>query len=205
MPQTSAGAGREELGFLVEARGRFGFLLERGYTEVMADSTYLRFERDRRFVEVFHGRASYELGVEFGRWVRVDDDVVEQKFHLADVLPVVAPAVRFVARTATSREQVIRFVQELAEVARIATEHVERGGDEAFEQISESVKRQSDEYLDGLRATRLRARADDAWHRKDFASVIAAYEEIEAELATVELRGSETKRLNYARDHLDDR
>jgi hypothetical protein len=205
MPRTAAGAGREELGFLVEARRRFGFLLEQGFTEVSADSTYLRFERDGRFVEVFHGRASYELGVEFGRWVRVDDDVVEQKFHLVDVLPVLAPSARFVARTATSREQVTRFVEELAEAARAAAEHLERGGDDAFDQISEAVKRHSDEYLDGVRATRLRTRAEDAWRHKDFSSVVGAYEEIEAELDTVELRESEVKRLNYARDHLDDR
>lgn len=50
----------------------------------------------------------------------------------------------------------------------------------------------------------MRARAEDAWHRKDFASVIAAYEEIDSELDTVELRESEVKRLNYARGHLHD-
>jgi len=204
MPQTDAGLDREELGFLVEPRRRFGFLLEQGFKEVNAEPTYLRFERDGRFVEVFHGRASYELGVEFGRWVRVDEDVVEQKFHLVDVLPVLAPSARFVASTAISREQVVRFVEELADVARVASECLERGGDAAFDQIGEAVKRHSDEYLDGARAARVRARAEDAWHRKDFSSVIAAYEEIDSELDTIELRESEVKRLNYARGHLED-
>ena len=187
-PQAAAGPAREQLGFLPAARARFEFLLELGFREVVAEPIYLRLERDDMFVEVFHGRASYELGVEFGRWVRVDDDVVEQKFHLIDVLPVLTPGVRFVARTATSQEQVARFVDELASTARLAADHLQRGGADAFDRISDAVAARSEEYLDGLRADRLRARAEDAWHRKDFASVIAAYEEIDSELETVELR-----------------
>lgn len=155
------------------------------------------------FVEVFHGRASYELGVEFGRWVIVDDARVEQKFHLAEVLPVVAPEVTFVAHTATSREQVARFVEELAQVARVVVERLEDEGTDVFDRVSAAVERRSDEYLENTRAERLRVRADAAWRRRDFVAVVTAYEEIKAELGTVSLRGSETKRLAYARKHLD--
>lgn len=199
----AAGPDREQLDFVGAVRARFEFLGDLGFVEVKADATYLRFERADTFVEVFHGRASYELGVEFGRWVRADDDVVEQKFHIVDVLSALTPDVTFVARTATSQEQVVRFVDELATSAKLAVDRLERAGIEAFDRISGAVERQSDEYLDGARAARLRARAEDAWHRKDFASVIAAYEEIESELDTVGLRESEAKRLVYARGHLD--
>lgn len=203
-PQTAVGSAREQLDFRAAARARFGFLLELRFKEVMAEPTYLRFERDDMFVEVFHGRASYELGVEFGRWVRVDEDVVEQKFHLVDVLPVLAPDVSFVARTATSREQVARFVEELASAAKLAADHLVPGSADALDRISEAVASRSEEYLDGLRAVRLRAQAEDAWHRKDFASVVAAYEEVDSELETVELRESEAKRLNYARRQINE-
>jgi len=202
--QTAAGPARAHLDFPTAARTRFGFLLDLGFKEVKAEPTYLRFERYDMFIEVFHGRASYELGVEFGRWVRVEDDVVEQKFHLVDALPVFAPDVDFVARTATSREQVARFVEELADQARLVAERMSRGVTDAFDRISEAVATSSDEYLDGLRATRLRGRADDAWHRKDFASVVEAYEEIDSELNAVELRESEAKRLSYARRQIDE-
>lgn len=202
IPKIDAGPDREQLDFVGAARARFEFLVDLGFAEVKAGATYLRFERADTFVEVFHGRASYELGVEFGRWVRADDGVVEQKFHIVDVLSVLAPDVRFGARTATSREQVVGFVDELATSAKLAVHRLERAGVEAFDRISEAVERQSDEYLDGLSAARLRARAEDAWHRRDFASLISAYEEIESELDTVGLRESEAKRLSYARQHL---
>lgn len=204
LPETAAGRDREQLDFVGATRARFRFLVDLGFEEVRAEPTYIRFERADSFVEVFHGRASYELGVEFGRQVELGDEVVEQKFHIVDVLPVLAPEeAAFRARTATSRDQVGRFVEELALVAKVAAERLEQEGLAAFDRVSEAVERQSDEFLEGTRASLLRARAEDAWHRKDFASVITAYEEIESELDTVALRDSETKRLDYARKHLD--
>lgn len=203
LPQTAGDPQRDQLGFLAAAGARFGFLLDLGFEEVASERSFLRFDRNDMFVEVFHGRASYELGVEFGRWVRVDDDVVEQKFHLVDVLPLLAPNVSFVARTATSREQVARFVEELAAAARLAAEDLAYRGADAFDRISEAVASRSEEHLDGLRAARLRARAEDAWRRKDFASVVAAYEEIDSELDTVTMRESETRRLSYAHRQID--
>lgn len=203
LPETAAGNDREKLDFVGAARARFGFLVDLGFEEVRAEPTYMRFERADWFVEVFHGRASYELGVEFGRQVELDDEVIEQKFHIVDVLPVLAPEQAFSARTATSQDQVDRFVEELALVAKVAAECLEQEGLAAFDRISEAVGHQSDEFLEGARASLLRARAEDAWHRKDFASVISAYEEIGSELDTVALRDSETKRLDYARKRLD--
>lgn len=203
IPETAPGAGRNGLGFLDAARGHFGFLIDLGFTEKQADPTYLRFVKGDRFVEVFHGRASFELGVEFGRRVRVDDDDLEQKFHIADVAPVLAPEIRYTARTAMTKDQVDRFVEELAATTRPLAERIERDGREAFELTSQAVSVQSEKYLDGLRAGRLRNRADEAWRRKDFAVVVSAYAEIESELESVDLRASEAKRLNYARRQID--
>lgn len=203
IPETTPGAGRNELGFLDAARGHFGFLTDLGFSEKRAEPTYLRFEKGDTFVEVFHGRASFELGVEFGHRVRVDDDDLEQKFHIVDVAPVLAPEVRYTARTAMTKDQVDRFVDELAATTRPLAECIERDRREAFELISQAVAAQSEEYLDGLRAARLRSRAEEAWRRKDFASVVIAYEEVESELETVDLRESEAKRLKYARRQID--
>lgn len=202
LPQTAASADRERFGFVEATRSGFGFLLDAGYEEVCAEPTYLRFERDGAFVDVFHGRPSYELGVEFGRQVHLDDEIVEQKFHIRDVPSLLVPEVSFTAYTATSPDQVARFLEELARWTKLAVERFERGGVGMFDRLSEEVERQSDEYLDAVRAGRLRAHADDAWHRRDFASVITAYEEIDSELGTVQLRDSEIKRLSYAREHL---
>ena len=205
LPTTAAGADRDRLGFVPAVRARFGFLLDAGYSEAWVEPTYVRFERGNDpFVEVFHGRASYELGVEFGRVVHVDDDLVEQKFHIADVVSLFWPGEEFRAPTATAPEQIERFVAELAGWAERAFERFEVDAAEVFDRLSEMVRRRSDEYLERIRAERLRSRADESWRRQDFASVINAYEEIDADLETVQLRNSERKRLGYAREHLSD-
>jgi len=163
----------------------------------------MRLERSNRFVDVFHGRTSYELGLEIGRHVRVGNETVEQKFHIQDVLSLFAPEVRYRSLTATTREQVARFLDILeAWTGRISNELL-RGEDEFFDQLSEQAVRYSTEFLDGVRAERLRSQAADAWRRMDLASVIMAYEEIDSELQTAHLRASEIERLRYARTHVD--
>lgn len=76
-------------------------------------------------------------------------------------------------------------------------------GDDLFEAMSELNTVLSESYLEGIRAARLRARADDAWRRRDLETVLLAYSEIERELVTVTLRASERGRLDYARKHVD--
>jgi hypothetical protein len=164
----------------------------------------VRYERDDTFVAVFHGRASFELGVEFGRRIRVDDQIVDQKFHIREVLALLVPEVTFAARTATSVAQVARFLDELAGWTELAAERFPSDVVGTFDQLQERGKRWSDEYLEGIRASRLRTQGDEAWRGKDFASVVTAYEEIESELHTVQLRESEAGRLGYARKKLAD-
>lgn len=191
-----------QLDFLGPARVSFGFLDEFGFGESSAQPKYLRFDRSGSFIEVFCGRASNELGVEFGRWVDFEGKLVEDKFHVSDVLSTLAPEAGFKARTATSQEQLERFVPELAISAKLALEQLERSWSGGLNLVSVAVEHQSDMYQDSMEAERLRARAKDAWRNKDLASVITAYEQIESELGTVGLRESEIKRLSYARKNL---
>lgn len=80
MPTTEPGSGRSELGFVQAVRSSFAFLEKVGLQVVREESTLVRFESCNRFVNVFHGRGSYELGVDFGRWVEVGGERVEQRF-----------------------------------------------------------------------------------------------------------------------------
>jgi hypothetical protein len=74
-------------------------------------------------------------------------------------------------------------------------------GDDLFDRMSELNSARSEAHLEGIRASGLRARADEAWKRRDLETVVLAYTEIDRELATVELRASERARLDYARKH----
>jgi hypothetical protein len=206
MPTTSPGPDRSLLGFAEAVERSFGFLAgEYGFRVVDVRSTFVRYETERAFVNVFHGRGSYELGVEIGRWIEVDGDLVEQKFPIVDVIALEhdLSAVGCRSFATTEKEPLGRFVAQLAEWTRCFAGRALEGDPAVFDAVSAQNTRRSIELQEGWTATRLRSIADDAWHRKDWGRVIDAYGEIVSELHTVELKPSEVGRLRYAQERLD--
>ncbi|MGH8590336.1 MAG: hypothetical protein ACREXX_13715, partial [Gammaproteobacteria bacterium] len=60
---------RAELRFVEEAQTAFHFLVEElGFRLVKCEPpTFVRYESNKLFVNVYHGRLSYEIDVEIGR------------------------------------------------------------------------------------------------------------------------------------------
>src|SRR5262245_9953104 len=175
---------RSGLGFARSASEEFSFLTQLGFRMVQCSDTLIRYETNRRFVRVFHGRSSYELGVEIGRWVMVDNESYEHYFPLRDVIARhVDPAeVGYHGLAALAPDRTRKFIRELAAWTRMFAVPLLTNGDREFEVLSEVNARLAENERDALRASDLRARADEAWRRRDFAAVINAYSEIEVEL-----------------------
>jgi len=58
---------RRSLGFVDAVRSAFGFLVaDLGFDVADTDVTRVRYESDRMFVHVYHGRRSYAIGIEVG-------------------------------------------------------------------------------------------------------------------------------------------
>jgi len=208
MPTTAPGPDRSRLGFAEAVEANFGFLVrEFGFRLVDVQSTFVRYESERAFVNVYHGRGSFELGVEFGRWIDIDGDLVEQKFPLGDVIALDhdLAAVGYRSFATTEKEPLGRFVAQLAEWTERFARRALEGDGATFDAVSLENARRSQEMQEGWRATRLRAAADEAWHNKDWGRVVDAYGEMVSELRTVELKPSELRRLRYAQERLDSR
>ena len=153
---------RSRLGFAAVVPEEFKFLSEMGLRLVKLGDTFAHYEGERRFIKVFHGRASYELGVQIGRWIAVDNMRCEQAFPLRDVVSLRCdPAqVGYNGTSATTAEQVSKFLQQLAAWTRDFAERLLIDGDDAFNPLSEVNAAQGEIQHDQIRAMRLRERAE---------------------------------------------
>jgi len=198
-------SGRSALDFEGAVARHFAFLQDRGYAVVRSGSTFVRYERTPLFVNVFHGRGSFELGVEVGRSTVLYGETVERSFPIGYLATVIGGEARetYRSRTATTSAQVDRFVAELGHWLEAYGERVLEGDEATFVALGEAVAIESTRQMDMMRATELRRRAEEAWRSRDYATVVQAYDEMDRELTTVDLRTFEDGRLAYARKALD--
>lgn len=192
--------GREKLRFRLSAESAFRFLEEMGFRVTRAEVTLVRYESDAVFVNVYHGRASYEIGLEVGLTQRRPADPEPWgRWQGYDIYHLLSPAQREGYPThgwAASGDPALveTFVKELAGQLRTVPEEVLRGSPTAWAAIDARRLAASRAAGRARAAEDARAAADRARMAGDWAAVVRAYEPISADLTPVERH-----RLEYAR------
>ncbi len=187
--RTLSGGGAGRLGFIAHAMEAFAFLLRIGFSVVRREATLLRFESSNVFVNVYHGRASYQVGLELGRLNEGDT------YSLHEVLSAIAPAEIERARCqATDRATLERCLTAMADTIQRSCHDLLRGDAAAFEELQSVVapKRQVETIRSQFGA--IIDRADRAWESKDFTQAADLYEK-----AAPGLDATRVKRLEYLR------
>jgi hypothetical protein len=205
MPRFQPGHDRDRLRFVESVTEAFSFLeTEYGLRQVEVLVTFVRYESDAAFAQVFHGRGSYELGVEIG--LRAPERGSEIAYSLTEIVRARGGENRAMVRTqfaATSPEAVRSFLRTLADLTRqYATEEL-IGNREGYRLLAKVRAADSQKLSEGWEAKDLRAAAESAWRQQDFRSVCQLYGKL-MELRTVVMEASERKRFQYARRHLED-
>jgi hypothetical protein len=184
---------RGQLGFKDVVLFNFKFLGEFGLRPVDEKVTLVRYESSGIFVNVYHGRASFELGVEIGRLREP-----EARLSIFDVVRWAGAEKaegfgQHVMFQVSSREGVQEFVPKLAALVKKYATPFLQGDEDAYRTALESrAKRYADEVKEGnLRA--LRSKADAAWQAKDYVQVVALYGPLRDGLTEVD-----AKKLAYA-------
>ena len=110
------GGGTGRLGFTGIVLEAFTFLERFGFVPVVRESTLVRFESQSVFVNVYHGRSSYHVGLELGRRDR------DELFSAYELLTAVAPDALDRSRCqAVDKEVLERCVRALSEVCLLYT------------------------------------------------------------------------------------
>jgi len=190
------GPGRAELGFKEAVLSGFNFLATYGLRPVYEEITFIRFESAVVFVNVYHGRASFELGVEFGRLNNPDE-----KLSLYDVIAWAGAENaegfgQHVVFQVSNRKGTQEFVPKLARLVQQYAVPFLRGDAGAYQAANELQSRRGDEYVKEVNLNPIRAKAEAAWRSKDYAQVAKLYSSMRQDLSSVE-----AARLSYAAKH----
>lgn len=214
MLQMEPGPERARLGFAEAVQLSFRFLEKQGFECARADPTFVRYESDQAFVNVYHGRSSYELSVEIGRlgneWEtdaegselvepHVGHPYLEDSFTIWDIAryagaPDVAETTFMQAR---SPDRVEALVPKLAELVQLYAKLALKGDVAFLERVRQwrSEESRRSRKRDELR--RARAEMAQAWRKKQYVRVVALLEPFRSDLTPAEI-----KKLNYAEEQL---
>ncbi|MGH9733761.1 MAG: hypothetical protein ACRD8A_04120 [Candidatus Acidiferrales bacterium] len=184
---------RERLGFKDAVLSSFKFLRDLGLRPVEKKMTLVRYKSRHVFVDVYHGRASFELGVEIGR-------LADPKKTLS-IATIVDWAGAYKAEgfgqhvmfQVTTREGVQEFVPKLAALVKKYAIRLLRNDDSAWDAALNLQRRQWDEYVKEVHLGHVREKAEAAWHAKDYIRVVELYEPVRQDLTEIE-----AKKLAYA-------
>ena len=170
---------------------------EFGMVVAKSTPTLVRLEGPAVFVNFFHGRSSYEVGIEVGR--RGHAEELTRPYDLAEVMAVTdADAARRYRRPQASDLDSLRSVVQRAVEQLVAYGRNALAGDPTFFDVLREVRleRAADSGR-RLRHASARARAEEAWHLKDHRGVVAALEQLGDAITA-----AEAKKYAYSKKQL---
>jgi hypothetical protein len=175
---------RSVLRFAEEVKRQFAFLETSGFRCVRSEATFVRFESPTASVNVYHGRRSFEIGLEIESASSPTD-----AYSFSEVLRL------------SDREQGEQYrnyathtTQGVAEGVRKLAELLQRcigGGLFDDKQLFSRLKLQRQElaknYALETQLEQARRKSEIAWHKKDYVAVVKALKPLRAALTATEV------------------
>lgn len=184
-----ASRGDRQLGFVAAALRAFAFLEHLGFAVVRREPTLIRFESESVFINVYHGRSSYQVGLELGRLQR------GELYSLHEVLGGMAPNDLDRARCQTADPATLaRCLTSIADTVERNCQLLLVGNDRAFERLDSVVAPMRKSTTLQAKFGAILDRADKAWDQKNLSEAASLYER--AAPALDEMR---RRRLKYLR------
>lgn len=198
MFETEPGQERYKLGFKEEVLNQFDFLTkEYEFQCIKEEVTLVRYESQKVFINIYHGRASYELGFEIGLQPS-SLGINECKFTLTEIIELagVQNSIGNIYFQVNTEEGIKKYIPIIAELVKKYAQNALLGDMSTFVSLESIQKQISDKYLKEMELNRIRPKAKEAWHNKRYIEFIELYEHIQNDISP-----SEVKKLEYARKH----
>ncbi len=174
------GPERTRLNFPHVVEQGFAFVSKSGFTLVEALPTIVRYRKDDIELDVYHGRKSFEIGLEihyFG-----------ERFSMSEIIRASDPGAAESYRnpTALTMGEVLSGVGKVARALQRHGEQALRGDAEFFVELMRQRQAWSDAYSLDVLAEQIRPRADAAFKEGRYREAAELYERISARLSPAE-------------------
>lgn len=174
---------RKSLGFVKEVREHFSFLeTQWDFQCIQQEDTFVRYASDNIHVDVYHGRASFEIGVEIGK------KPIERSFSLEALVTLFDEDLsrEYWATGGRTTESIRKILVKAAEGLRKYGDDVLSGNQSIFDRLDKlSVKRVAAMVLDS-KTYQVRPKAEAAFKRGDYENAVKLYSSIEEALSSIE-------------------
>lgn len=185
----NVGPERTRFDFASAVSERFAFLDDLGFSRVESLPTLVRFRKGDLEVNVYHGRQSFEIGLEVVRQ--------GERYSMSELIRVTDPetAGRYRNFATTTPQGIAEGLRRLKDLAQRYGNPALRGDPEFFTTIESQRKAWMEGYALDVLAGQLRPKAEAAFRKGDYQEAVELYERIRPRLSATEL-----KKLTLARE-----
>jgi len=198
MHKFEPGKDRWKLGFKETVLANFKFLRSSGFKPVTEDVTLVRYESKVAFVNVHHGRGSFEVGVEISR---LD---CPQKYGLDYIVSWAGKDAweaegfgRSTMFQVSNKEGVQNIVPKVARIVQKYGQPFLEGDTAFYVELAKANEHASLKFQREQIIGQIRKEAEAAWTAKDFARVAELFQPVRDELTEID-----RKKLEYAEKRL---
>jgi hypothetical protein len=185
---------KDRLGFLSVAKTFFKFLESYGFEIVQEDIGFLRYENTLYYINICHGRLSYEVHIEVG-----PKDSEDELYHLEDIIGITDPikSENYFRPMANTPMSLYKFVEMHAQMLKQYGENILKGDSYTWDKLRKCHEEKVTEYWNDKIKKEIQEKAKIAFREKRYNDFIKLYEGIETELTKLE-----RKKLEYAKSRI---
>jgi hypothetical protein len=186
---------RANWGFMETVLNNFRFLEDSGFQPVERSITFIRYESPRIFVNIYHGRTSFEMGVEIGRLREPNGKVtVNELIYSAGAEKKPEGFDSHVMFQVTSRQGVEKFVPQLANLVKKYGPPFLCDDDTAYRSLRKAHVLATKTYEKEIKLRHIREKAEVAWRTKNYKKIVELFEPVRGDLTNIE-----AKKLAYSK------
>lgn len=195
MIEFQAGSERYKLGFNEEVRKAYQFLInDFGFSLVKDDITFVRYESKEVFINLYHGRGSYELGFQIGLINKMGKDK-EVYYTIKDIIDYNENN-NFKPFQTSNAEGVKKFVLVMAELVKKYCIKALDGDRLFLKKLDKFCSENFQREMIEMDLRRILPEADKAWRNKNYSK----YSELMEPIASY-VSSSEKMKLQFVKKH----